>query len=118
MVATDVAARGLDVKGLSHVVNFDLPNDPESYVHRVGRTGRAGATGVAISFCSAGERPYLSAIERLTRRSLSRLKAPASVAWEGESSRRRAKAYPSQAVNIKGRIEGEVRSCTRRRIGL
>jgi ATP-dependent RNA helicase RhlE len=70
LVATDIAARGLDIAGLSHVVNYDLPNEPESYVHRTGRTGRAGATGTALSFCDVGERPYLPAIERLIRRHL------------------------------------------------
>jgi len=66
LVATDVAARGLDVDGITHVFNFDLPNEPEAYVHRIGRTGRAGATGKAISFCDAEERGFLRAIERLT----------------------------------------------------
>ncbi|OGQ85348.1 MAG: hypothetical protein A2289_01315 [Deltaproteobacteria bacterium RIFOXYA12_FULL_58_15] len=70
VVATDIAARGIDIKDLSHVINFDLPNEPESYVHRVGRTGRAGKTGIAISFCSAEERLYLKDIERLIRRSI------------------------------------------------
>jgi len=67
LVATDIAARGIDVDGISHVINFDLPNEPESYVHRIGRTARAGASGSAISFCSADERDYLRAIERLIR---------------------------------------------------
>jgi ATP-dependent RNA helicase RhlE len=68
LVATDIAARGIDVDGVSHVVNFDLPNVAETYVHRIGRTARAGATGTAISFCSdADERGYLRAIETLIR---------------------------------------------------
>jgi ATP-dependent RNA helicase RhlE len=70
LVATDVAARGLHVPGLHHVVNFDLPNEPETYVHRVGRTGRAGASGVAISFCDPTEHGYLRAIEALVGRPL------------------------------------------------
>ncbi len=70
LVATDVAARGIDVDGVSLVVNFDLPNVAESYVHRIGRTGRAGATGRAISFCARDERPLLQDIERLIRRRL------------------------------------------------
>ncbi len=67
LVATDIAARGIDVDGVSHVVNFDLPNVPESYVHRIGRTARAGRTGVAISLCDQSERPYLRGIEKLIR---------------------------------------------------
>ncbi|MBX7191639.1 MAG: DEAD/DEAH box helicase, partial [Sandaracinaceae bacterium] len=67
LVATDLAARGIDVDGLSHVINYDLPNVPETYVHRIGRTGRAGAAGIAISFCGRDERAYLADIEKLTR---------------------------------------------------
>ena len=67
LVATDIAARGIDVDDISHVINFDLPNEPESYVHRIGRTGRAGADGKAYSFCAADERNMLRGIERLTR---------------------------------------------------
>jgi ATP-dependent RNA helicase RhlE len=68
LVATDIAARGIDVTGISHVVNFDLPAEPETYVHRIGRTARAGASGVAVSFCSVEEVGLLRSIERLTRR--------------------------------------------------
>jgi superfamily II DNA/RNA helicase len=67
LVATDIAARGIDVDGVSHVFNYDLPNIPESYVHRIGRTARAGAAGVAISFCDTEEVPYLRDIEKLIR---------------------------------------------------
>jgi ATP-dependent RNA helicase RhlE len=67
LVATDIAARGIDVDDISHVINFDLPNEPESYIHRIGRTGRAGADGKAYSFCAADERNILRSIERLTR---------------------------------------------------
>jgi ATP-dependent RNA helicase RhlE len=67
LIATDIAARGIDVDGISHVINYDLPNVPESYVHRIGRTARAGAEGVAISFCDGEERAFLRDIERLIR---------------------------------------------------
>ena len=70
LVATDIAARGIDVDGITHVVNFELPNEPESYVHRIGRTARAGAEGIAISFCAPDERAYLRDIERLVKRKL------------------------------------------------
>jgi len=65
LVATDIAARGIDVDGVTHVINFELPNIPDSYVHRIGRTARAGAAGIAISFCDAEERTYLRDIEKL-----------------------------------------------------
>jgi ATP-dependent RNA helicase RhlE len=67
LVATDIAARGIDVEAVTHVINYDLPNVPESYVHRIGRTARAGAAGIALSFCNDEERAYLRDIERLTR---------------------------------------------------
>jgi ATP-dependent RNA helicase RhlE len=67
LVATDIAARGIDVDGISHVINFDLPDVPESYVHRIGRAGRAGARGSAISFCDGDERSLLADVERVLR---------------------------------------------------
>jgi ATP-dependent RNA helicase RhlE len=70
LVATDIAARGIDVEGVTHVINFELPNEPESYVHRIGRTARAGAEGIALSFCDSAERDYLRNIERLIKRSI------------------------------------------------
>ncbi len=70
LVATDIAARGIDVEGITHVVNFELPNEPESYVHRIGRTARAGAGGAAVSFCDPAERGHLRDIERLINRRL------------------------------------------------
>ncbi len=72
LVATDIAARGIDVDEVTHVINFDLPNVPESYVHRIGRTARAGAEGQAIAFCAADERAFLRDIEKITRQSLPR----------------------------------------------
>jgi ATP-dependent RNA helicase DeaD len=76
LVATDVAARGLDVERISHVVNFDIPIDTESYVHRIGRTGRAGRSGAAISFVTPRERRLLDAIERATRQPLTQMQLP------------------------------------------
>jgi superfamily II DNA/RNA helicase len=88
LVATDIAARGIDVEGISHVINFDLPNIPESYVHRIGRTARAGADGIAISLCSSDELPFLHDIEKLIRRAI-----PAT----GEPQRSRPQPRPQQA---------------------
>ena len=85
LVATDIAARGIDVPNISHVINYELPNEPESYVHRIGRTARAGAEGAALSFCDQTERPYLQAIERLMRSTVTRWRA---------SSRRHAGQRP------------------------
>ena len=70
LVATDIAARGLDVDGITHVINYELPVEPETYVHRIGRTGRAESDGVAISFCSAAERESLNAIESFIRKTI------------------------------------------------
>lgn len=67
LIATDIAARGIDVDGVTHVINFELPNIPESYVHRIGRTARAGNSGIALSFCADDEKPYLRDIQKLTR---------------------------------------------------
>jgi len=76
LVATDVAARGLDVDRISHVINYDVPSDPESYTHRIGRTGRAGRSGEAILFITPRERSLLKAIERSTRQPISQLELP------------------------------------------
>jgi ATP-dependent RNA helicase RhlE len=86
LVATDIAARGIDVDGISHVINFELPNEPESYVHRIGRTARAGARGVALSFCDAAERTYLREIERLTRARIAVVEAHPFAANDNPSS--------------------------------
>lgn len=76
LVATDVAARGLDVDGVTHVFNFDLPNEPEAYVHRIGRTGRAGSAGAAVAFCDSEERPLLRDIEKLITRKIPLIPVP------------------------------------------
>lgn len=70
LIATDIAARGIDVEELSHVINYDLPNIPETYVHRIGRTGRAGASGIALSFCDDEEKAYLKDIQKLINQSI------------------------------------------------
>jgi len=70
LVATDIAARGIDIDELTHVINHDLPNVPETYVHRIGRTGRAGASGIAISFCDAEEKAELRDIQKLINKSI------------------------------------------------
>jgi len=94
LVATDIAARGIDVEGISHVVNYDLPNIPESYVHRIGRTARAGADGIAISFCDAEERPFLRDIEKLIRMSIPatdrRTGTPRPIHAQSEGARNRS----------------------------
>jgi ATP-dependent RNA helicase DeaD len=84
LVATDVAARGLDISGVTHVYNFDIPQDPDSYVHRIGRTGRAGKAGMAVTFVTPREINLLRMIERVTRHSITRKPIPsAGEAFEG-----------------------------------
>jgi ATP-dependent RNA helicase RhlE len=123
LVATDIAARGIDIDGITHVFNYELPNLPESYVHRIGRTARAGADGVAIAFCDASERAFLRDIEKVTRQSLAvaehRLSArageprPASEArphpdpsQQRARRRRRPKASPPRRSGEAGRSRG------------
>jgi ATP-dependent RNA helicase RhlE len=88
LIATDIAARGIDIPGVSHVVNFDLPDVPEQYVHRIGRTARAGATGIAIAFCSHDERGNLRDIERTTRQKIAIAPLPADFASAAEALKR------------------------------
>jgi len=95
LVATDIASRGIDVDDVTHVINYELPNVPESYVHRIGRTARAGAEGIAISFCDASERDHLRSIERLIKR-------PLTVVSEGSAG---ADANPSQRLHKAGNIK-------------
>lgn len=95
LVATDIAARGLDISELSHVINYDVPNEPENYVHRIGRTGRAGHGGIAITFCQADEVPYLRRIEKLI---------------DKEVLVREDNPYPMQEKPHEGRSGGRSRS--------
>ena len=91
LVATDIAARGIDVDGISHVVNYDLPNEPETYVHRIGRTARAGAAGIAISLVDGEEVPYLRAIEKLIRLSIAAQGQPATRPPRADDRAKRAR---------------------------
>jgi ATP-dependent RNA helicase RhlE len=103
LVATDIAARGIDVDGISHVINYDLPNIPESYVHRIGRTARAGAAGAAISFCDVEEAAFLRDIEKLIRMAI-----PATDRRTGRPARpaASAQAQHSSAEHAKGNGSG------------
>ncbi|HCM39093.1 MAG TPA: DEAD/DEAH box helicase [Bdellovibrionales bacterium] len=87
LVATDIAARGIDIDDISHVFNHDIPNIPESYVHRIGRTARAGNAGIAISFCSPQERSFMRDIERLIRQEITVLKTPEGLSNEAHKPR-------------------------------
>ncbi len=103
LVATDIAARGIDVSGVSHVFNFELPNVPEQYVHRIGRTARAGNDGIAISFCADDERPYLRDIERLTRQKLTVQPLPDDFVAEAGRIRSSRVAVPMGRDEANGR---------------
>lgn len=91
LVATDIAARGIDIDELGYVLNFDLPNVPETYVHRIGRTGRAGSSGMAFSFCDPEEKPLLAAIEKLIRKSI----PVRTHAFEGQPAAPAARTQPA-----------------------
>jgi len=127
LVATDIAARGIDVDDVAHVVNYELPHEPETYVHRIGRTGRAGQTGAAVSFCDADERPRLTAIERLLKRSIparneppaghhadepeaSRPRERSGAPRENSSRRTRGRGRPSRGGRDSGRPAGRDRT--------
>ncbi len=109
MVATDIAARGIDIAGLSHVFNYDLPNEPEAYVHRIGRTGRAGRDGIAISFCCIDEMKELRQIEKLTGKTLRRLESewPMQVFEETVKQPRPARPGREPKVQAKAAVKPE-----------
>ena len=103
LVATDIAARGIDVDGVTHVINFELPNEPESYVHRIGRTARAGADGMAVSFCDPAERDHLRGIERLIGRRIAIEEHALSAAAANEDS---PPQHPKKSAKPHGKRPG------------
>ncbi|HSJ06182.1 MAG TPA: DEAD/DEAH box helicase [Longimicrobiales bacterium] len=107
LVATDVAQRGLDIEGISHVVNYDVPRDPEAYVHRAGRTGRAGASGTAVTFVSAGELAAMKDIERVLGYPLPRISLPE---FDYEGGAKPVESKPAAAVNRGGGRLGSKRA--------
>ena len=107
LVATDIAARGIDVDGITHVINFELPNEPESYVHRIGRTARAGADGIAVSLCDRAERGYLREIERLLQRRFTVIGDPQAAADTPPPERAGSRGEaPHRAKRRRGRNRG------------
>jgi len=117
LVATDIAARGLDIEQLPQVVNFDLPNIAEDYVHRIGRTGRAGAAGQAYSLVSADEADYLYGIERLIRKTLPREEVEGFEPEHSVPQGRPTAARPAQGRPAQGRSAPEGRGSQRARAG-
>ena len=119
LVATDIVARGIDVDGVTHVINYELPNEPESYVHRIGRTARAGAGGVAVSLCDPAERGYLRDIERLIRCRLTVIgeeSAAAAPDRRGKAKKPRGKPWRKRGrPRAKNAIAGGPRTGARQR---
>ena len=111
LVATDIAARGIDISGLEYVVNYELPNIPETYVHRIGRTGRADASGASVSLCAADEREYLRGIEKLIKASIPLVEdhpftAGAAEEWSDPENRKPKKTGQRPPRNKKPRPQG------------
>ena len=115
LVATDIAARGIDVDDVTHVINFDLPNVPDSYVHRIGRTARAGSSGVALSFCDSSERGYLRDIERLIKARIPVEGADPGMATEAPQAPRRENRGKKAAGIKVAPFVGQAPSKSRRR---
>lgn len=119
LIATDIAARGIDVEGITHVINYDMPNPPEVYVHRIGRTARAGTNGVAISFCDPEEVNYLMDIEKLTRIRIPVVEEgnpfPAEVIIPEPKSSSQGKSNAFNGNNQQGNKQGQGKSGNRRR---
>jgi ATP-dependent RNA helicase RhlE len=115
LVASDIAARGIDVEGISHVINFEMPNEPETYVHRIGRTGRAEARGVALSFCDHEEQGYVATIERMTRKDIpvvtdhpftANANAPVPPRQQGRGGQRGGGQHRRRGPSSPGRSDG------------
>jgi ATP-dependent RNA helicase RhlE len=110
LVATDIAARGIDIDEVTHVYNYDIPNIPETYVHRIGRTARAGRAGIAVSFCAPDECAFLRDIERLIRKRPEEIQTPAGLEPEarkrGGGGGNRPAGRPSRFSRAEGRSAG------------
>jgi ATP-dependent RNA helicase RhlE len=115
LVATDIAARGIDIEELSHVINYDLPNIPETYVHRIGRTGRASASGIALSFCDSEEKAYLRDIQKLINQEIPEVEEhPFIIDNIEENSKNQAKAQQDSPANSTNSAKSKKRQKHRR----
>jgi ATP-dependent RNA helicase RhlE len=107
LVATDIAARGIDVDELAHVINFEIPNIPETYVHRIGRTGRAGASGAAYSFCDYEEKAYLKDIEKLIGKTIPVIESHPYPMQQFHTNKSSKDAGWGKPKNVRGRAPRE-----------